>query len=1055
MVDKINLNKVLDLLSREFKGKKFLSKVWVYREEIIVIDFTINSNRIAFNHFVDDDGKIECQVFSRNYPDSLDFFRSHYDILSNDRFLLAKNTSVKNIKNIINKFIKEYLIHTLYIDFKSGFKSDPKVSRVWAYKENVFVVDMLVGDNRIAIDTIINDDFSIATYLFSRNKPSSFSSLKDDYDYSGNKILIHKGYPDIYLLNNELNFIISRYIFKKSVLKIGVLTLSLNKNYGGVLQAFSLVTFLRKQGHYPVFINRRGLEASGQEACLYSSLGIGAFTSKFIDTHLKPFTKRFGTTEEIQGGIGNYNFDAIVSGSDQVWRAEYAKERLLNYFLDFIPEGSSIKKISYAASFGNETPKYGNAFKRVTELLKQFDAVSVREDSGVKICRETFGTEAEHVLDPTLLLTPNDYIELFSSQIGSDDKVLTYVLDVNEDKERVIAEISKSLSLKPYTTNGVEFNSQGALAQSEGDLSIESWLASFYNSKFIITDSFHGTVFAILFNKPFVAYGNKGRGLSRFTSLLKLFNLSDRLVLNANELNIDNVLSPIDWDTVNEKLAFYQEKSLSFINRALDVEAVELQLKQGNLRDKFLITQDLNQDNTYLIKAQNINNSVKYAFNITDVINRDMCIGCGACNVITDGKVSIARNDCGIYQANLKDIEELNDQEFLLANSVCPFSNLSLNENQLDIPNKEYHGLPYNDKVGRYDAVFVAKKSHENELLQSSSGGMTSWLIKKLFQENKIDAVIHVGKGKDKELFEYSISYSVDESEKNKKSAYYSISLAEVMKDIKKKKNTRFAIVGLPCMIKAARLLAEKDKENKGNILFYLGLVCGHMKSSFFAESNAWQLGINPKELASVDFRVKNQSRSANRYDFSATDQKGITKSRRSTSFVGGGWGYSGFQPNACNYCDDLFSETADVVFADAWLNEFIEDWSGTNLVISRNKQLTAIFDSGLNKKEINAKNVTVNDAIKSQAGGFRHRRDGMKIRLKNDIDRGLKVPNKRLEPSFNKASEQRVNLVLHRQKLAQLSLEYFKEAKEENDLKVFLDKINIEVELYQKLVKS
>ncbi|MDR0215261.1 MAG: Coenzyme F420 hydrogenase/dehydrogenase, beta subunit C-terminal domain [Comamonas sp.] len=474
------------------------------------------------------------------------------------------------------------------------------------------------------------------------------------------------------------------------------------------------------------------------------------------------------------------------------------------------------------------------------------------------------------------------------------------------------------------------------------------------------------------------------------------------------------------------------------------------------LKDDSLLEHGTNFYENNLLKGSNKENSKKYSFNIIDVVERDVCIGCGACNVATDGKIRIFRNEIGIYQADKNDIENISSKDFQLANEVCPFTSISLNENELDVPNPIYRDLPYNEKLGRYSAVFAARKVNENELLQSSSGGMTSWLVNALFSSNKIDAVLHVGKSLSGELFEYKISYSIEEAEQNKKSAYYSITLAEVIDGLKKNSHLRYAIVGLPCFIKSVRLLAETDDFIKKSILYYLGLVCGHLKSSFFAEANAWQLGVPPEDIEQVDFRVKNESNLASKYDFlakSKSDSKSFAK--RSSSLVGGSWGYGFFQPNACNYCDDIFAETADVVFADAWLPEFTKDWSGTNVVISRNKELNQIFQNGLDHKEIKLSNIGVDEAIKSQAGGFRHRRDGLKVRLFNDLKDGQKIPLKRVEPSLENVPEWRIELIKQRQKISRLSLEYFKEAKKSKNLNIFLEKIKGEVELYKHIDNS
>jgi len=573
-----------------------------------------------------------------------------------------------------------------------------------------------------------------------------------------------------------------------------------------------------------------------------------------------------------------------------------------------------------------------------------------------------------------------------------------------------------------------------------------------YESNIVVVDceiNKNKIAFDFLFNndndelKVHLFSRNKPESLSQFTDELLDVKSNKLLIFKGNKKDYKKACN-----TVN-----------SFINKIKEEKTTQLQSNnlefKDILSDKILKNQELKNENKIAINSFEIPDSIKYDFTIKNVLEREMCIGCGACSIVTQNKIEIKQNSYGIYEANLNDIDNLSEKDFNTANAVCPFSNVSLNENQLDVPNEIYRSLPYDNKIGRYDTIFTAKKTNEEELIQSSSGGMTSWLINKLFRENKIDAVLHVGRVDSENLFEYKISYSIEEAEQNKKSAYYSITLKDVLEKIKKETNLRYAIVGIPCMIKATRLLAEKDMKIKNSIIYYLGLVCGHLKSSFFAQSNAWQCGVNPKDLKSVDFRVKNKSNPASRYNFSAISKSSNkVSSKVNNLLVGGSWGYAGFQPNACNYCDDIFSETADVVFADAWLNEYTKDWSGTNLVISRNKELSNLFNNGLESKEIKAKNITLEDAVKSQAGGLRHRRDGLKIRLYNDINKGLKVPVKRVEASILNIPKNRIELIKQRQNISKLSLEYFKQAKEKNDLNFFLESMKGQVELYKHISK-
>ncbi len=174
------------------------------------------------------------------------------------------------------------------------------------------------------------------------------------------------------------------------------------------------------------------------------------------------------------------------------------------------------------------------------------------------------------MLDPTLLLTADHYVQLFSSKKPHSHKgqLLAYVLDRSEDKIRVIDTLSKRLSVNAYSTNGQPFG-PAIPADAEGDKTVEGWLAAIHDAAFVVTDLFHGTVFSILFNRPFMAYGNPKRGLARFISLLKMFGLEDRLLAKSAEFDLEKMLQPIDWNTVNTRLEKLRAESKQFLVSAL------------------------------------------------------------------------------------------------------------------------------------------------------------------------------------------------------------------------------------------------------------------------------------------------------------------------------------------------------------------------------------------------------------------------------------------------------------------------------------------------------
>jgi polysaccharide pyruvyl transferase WcaK-like protein len=223
-------------------------------------------------------------------------------------------------------------------------------------------------------------------------------------------------------------------------------------------------------------------------------------------------------------------------------------------------KGMGIKRISYAASFGkDDLSEYGDKLiKKSAALAKKFDAISVREDSGVDICNEYWGVKAQQHVDPTLLLEKNDYLKLIHEDINilkkSDGQISTYVLDSDKNKDEIIDKVCSHLKLKSFDIMPPKPMTKKELRSNPNKYAlphVTQWLKSFKDADFVITDSFHGTVFSIIFNKPFIAIGNKERGLTRFSSLLRLFKLEDRLVSNSNgALSIVN--SPINWREVND-----------------------------------------------------------------------------------------------------------------------------------------------------------------------------------------------------------------------------------------------------------------------------------------------------------------------------------------------------------------------------------------------------------------------------------------------------------------------------------------------------------------------
>lgn len=293
-------------------------------------------------------------------------------------------------------------------------------------------------------------------------------------------------------------------------------------------------------------------------------------TRKFIDEHIQPQTEEFTSSRSLEKGIKGYDLNALVVGSDQVWRSQYAN--IEDYFLGFA-QGLNLKKISYAASFGTAQWMLDEVrTERCADLLKLFDAVSVREDSGVEMCRELFGVEAEQVLDPTMLLDAADYCKLLDDKHQSSQMakpLLVYILSQTDDKERAASLVSERFDLPRLRVNNPKTEDRSLPADQRIAPPTDSWLNGFCSADRVFTDSFHGCVFSILFKRPFWAYIDEERGSTRLRSLLKLFELESRLVTSSTELTEARLSEPIDWDRVHAKLASEREESLNFLKYSL------------------------------------------------------------------------------------------------------------------------------------------------------------------------------------------------------------------------------------------------------------------------------------------------------------------------------------------------------------------------------------------------------------------------------------------------------------------------------------------------------
>lgn len=377
-------------------------------------------------------------------------------------------------------------------------------------------------------------------------------------------------------------------------MKIAILTQPLHNNYGGNLQNFALQKVLRDMGHEPVTIDRHA------SIKLRTKLKLGYFKRlvlhhlkgtpkpkikdffdsskeaydrvhvlKFIETYITK-TPRLYSDKAVQKTFLDNKFDAVIVGSDQCWRPRYSPN-IDTYFLDFLEKDQFIKKIAYAASFGTDQWEFDEQQTQMAKkLIQKFDAVSVREIQAVELVKDKLNAEASFVLDPTLLLDKEDYLKVIDAHqppLPKRKGVYTYVLDTGGWKGQVINQVAKTLNAEVFN------NQPKATIENPSDNpedyiipSIEGWIKGFADADFVVTDSFHGTVFSILFNKPFVSLLNAERGAARFHSVLGEFGLQNRLITKYDKARVNELLNQeIDYQEVIKKKNLLKLKSEKFI----------------------------------------------------------------------------------------------------------------------------------------------------------------------------------------------------------------------------------------------------------------------------------------------------------------------------------------------------------------------------------------------------------------------------------------------------------------------------------------------------------
>ncbi len=353
---------------------------------------------------------------------------------------------------------------------------------------------------------------------------------------------------------------------------------------------------------------------------------------------------------------------------------------------------------------------------------------------------------------------------------------------------------------------------------------------------------------------------------------------------------------------------------------------------------------------------------------VQQVVRAGLCSGCGVC-------VAVAPHEClrmewtrdGFYRAAVS-----NCQGCGACVEVCP-----------SVPDAVQR--PTKEPLGPMLAAYVGYSQVPREREHGSSGGVTTRVLKALLERQRVDGVIAVANSRQSgRLFEAAILRNVGEIEEAAGSKYYPIEFSQVLRELRDAEG-RYALVGLPCVVRAVRRARERHSWLAARVTYLLGLVCGHTVTAQYTDLLAWLSGVSKRPLIRAEYRRKQGASKASDYRFVATGRDG--RRGRSLSFLDPRvteiWCKELLAPDACFACHDLFAVNADATFMDAWLPDYAADPRGTSIVIVRNGELVGLIADEAGRRSLKVAPICEDMVIASQAGVLARRKEGARALTK------------------------------------------------------------------------
>lgn len=343
-----------------------------------------------------------------------------------------------------------------------------------------------------------------------------------------------------------------------------------------------------------------------------------------------------------------------------------------------------------------------------------------------------------------------------------------------------------------------------------------------------------------------------------------------------------------------------------------------------------------------------------------------LCSGCGVCaGICPKHSLAMQWNQYGEYNPiNINDCKK----ECGLCISVCPF--VEGNHNEDEIGTKLFSdiaGINHHPITGYYLTTGVGSVSSEERRWHSASGGLATWFLQSLLKDKIVDAVLCVtSTGKTDALFAFTVAKTDEEIYAAAGSAYYPVEMSQVLSFVLENPG-RYAVIGLPCFLKALRLAQEKNNKLKERLVIMVGLTCGHLVSKHLAECGAYMSGLS-EDVAYLRCRYKSPTRPASQHSYHFKGVNGMESSLIwKDSLFGRMWGLQYLSLFSCFCCDDIVAECADITFMDAWLHEYSGNPMGTSLWVSRSKLANDVIHNGIKNSEIDVKPIGIEKIVASQ----------------------------------------------------------------------------------------